>query len=289
MGRKKRVSADVVSCMVNMRDQGITQVDISRYTGVCQSSVQKCLARYDATGSCEWGKSPGRPRVTASRSDQLMKRIVQVNPTASSTFIKSQLPETVTVSDRTIRRRLQCEMGLRSYHPATTPRLSKKNVTDRLIFAKRYSDWTSDQWQRVLFSDESLIKQFYSFSSNVRRPVGERYNARFTVPRVKQSLSQMIWGCISGSGRGGLWFLPSNSTNTASTYKEILREKVPQWMEILECDLLQHDGTPAHTAKSVTAWLEQNGVEALEKLPGSFPDLNSIEKCWSLLKKKSQN
>ena len=123
MGRKKRVSADVVSCMVNMRDQGITQVDISRYTRICESSVQKCLARYDATGSCEWGNFSGRPLATTSRSDKLMKRAVQVNPTTCSTFIKSQLLETVTVSDRTIRRRLHCEMGLRSYHSATTPRL----------------------------------------------------------------------------------------------------------------------------------------------------------------------
>ena len=126
------------------------------------------------------------------------------NPTCSSTYIHASLPNDVQVSTRTIRRRLQIKYKLPSRSPAVKPRLSAKNIEDRLIFAKKYKDWTVDQWRSVMFSDESTVKQFYNYTPHVRRPVGERYNSRYTVPCVKHSPSVMIWGCLSAKGRGGL-------------------------------------------------------------------------------------
>jgi hypothetical protein len=123
----------------------------------------------------------------------------------------------VSVSTRTIRHRLQKDLHLRAYRPACTPLLSRKNIADRLAFANKYAAWTVEQWRQVMFSDETLVKQFYSFSAHVRRPVGQRYNARFTIPRVKFSPSTMVWGCMSAHGCGPLWFMPENTTIKAAT------------------------------------------------------------------------
>ena len=159
MGKNKRVSAKKVDCMIKMRSSGMTQSMISINTGVSRSSVQKCLARYGATGSCSWRKAPGKTRVTSFRTDWFIKRAATINPTISSSEIKAQLPQDVTaVSTRTIRRRLQEDMGLRSYRPACTPKLSKKNIVDRLAFARRCKHWTSERWHSVLFSDETILK-----------------------------------------------------------------------------------------------------------------------------------
>ena len=44
-----------------------------------------------------------------------------------------------------------------------------------------------------------------------------RFNFRYTVPKVKQSPTVMVQGCIAATGRGGLWIMPKNSTIKAAT------------------------------------------------------------------------
>ena len=91
---------------------------------------------------------------------------------------------------------------------------------------------------------------------------------------------------MSVKGRGSLWFLPKNETINANKYLEVLKEKLPIFMPILNCKIFQHDGAPAHRAKIVSAWLRTNKIDVLPNWPGNSPDINVIENCWSLLKKK---
>jgi predicted transcriptional regulator len=286
MTRNKCISSVKVSQMVALQATGMTQTAIADYLHLNQSVVQRCLARYHATGSFSHRNPPIRKRVTSRQTDSLIRRLVVQNPTSSSTFIASQLPPSVSVSTRTIRRRLQIDFKLRAYHPACAPLLSHKNIADRLAFAKKYQNWTAEQWCSVMFSDETIIKQFYSCSSHVRRPVGARYNIRYTIPRVKHSPQIMIWGCISAQGTGGLWFMPPNSTITAAVYLEVLQEKLPNLMDAHHCSTFQHDGAPVHSAKIVKAWLSTQGINILGPWPGNSPDLNPIENCWAVMKKK---
>ena len=47
------------------------------------------------------------------------------------------------------------EDGLVLRRAAKKPLLSRKNISNRLIFCKRYRDWTTEDWGKVIISDES--------------------------------------------------------------------------------------------------------------------------------------
>jgi len=149
----------------------------------------------------------GRPRVTTKRVDIAIVKTAKFSPKASSSVIRSRLPGSPDKkpSNRTIRRRL-FDVGLRSYRPARKPKLSLKNTKDRMTFCHKYKLWTSDQWERVMFSDESTFTQFYSFCRHVRRPAKQRYNPKYVIPTVKQAPKIMVWGALSGAGRAGLGY-----------------------------------------------------------------------------------
>ena len=66
----------------------------------------------------------------------------------------------MSASARTVRRRLS-EDGLMSKRAAKKPLLSRKDIRDRLIFCKRYRDWTAEDWGKVIFSEVSTFRLFW--------------------------------------------------------------------------------------------------------------------------------
>ena len=57
-------------------------------------------------------------------------------------------------------------------------------------------------------------------------------------------------------------------------------------MKLHNCHYFQQDGAPCHTAKLVKRWLEEQEIQLICPWPGSSPDLNPIENCWAVMKKK---
>ena len=106
-----------------------------------------------------------RPRITNKRTDKLIKRMVVASPGISSKEIRQNLnglPQ--KLSERTIRHRLNTTLGLKAYRPAKKPLLSRKNVADRLRFARQHLNWTAEDWANVMFSDETIIAQFFGWT-----------------------------------------------------------------------------------------------------------------------------
>ena len=66
------------------------------------------------------------------------------------------------------------------------PLLREANVKARLNFARTHRNWTVEQWDSVLWSDENSFELFCgSKRAYVRRRVGERYSPQCAVPTVK--------------------------------------------------------------------------------------------------------
>ena len=84
-------------------------------------------------------------------------------------------------STSTIKRCLADEFALKAYKPAKKPRLTPSMKAKRYAFTKAHQQWTAENWRKVLFSDELTVHQFASCKRLLQRPVGARYEDRYTL------------------------------------------------------------------------------------------------------------
>src|SRR5690349_14381422 len=74
----------------------------------------------------------------------------------------------------------------------------------RLNFAQRYQNWTVEDWERVVWSDETKINRLGSDGIKwAWKKPGERLTKRLVKETVKfGGGSLMLWGCMTASGVG---------------------------------------------------------------------------------------
>jgi len=131
-----RAQVDMMHCM------NVKYRDIAKELKISVAAAYKTVKRIEELQSFASRSKSGRRKVTSERDDRLIARIVKNSPKASSLAVKLRLPETLwNVSTRTIRRRL-FDNGLKSYTPARKPKLSAKNIKYRVLFCKKYKNWT---------------------------------------------------------------------------------------------------------------------------------------------------
>lgn len=188
--------------MMALKGQKYSHSKIASILNISKATVTQGIARANQLGTLESRRRSGRPRVTSESADRLLHRSVVAHPTWSSSTIAANTA--TPASARTIRRRLLVDFKLKSHRPAKKAKLSPKNIKDRLTFCKKYGKWTKEDWNKVMFSDESTFSQFSSYTRHVRRPRNQRYNMRYVVPTVKHAPTTMVWGSFCGSGRGGI-------------------------------------------------------------------------------------
>ena len=286
MGKSTEISKASKSNVVLLKEEGYKNCEIARRLSLSEASVCRILCRYKKQESFSPKKRTGRPRKTTARTDRTIKRICQVKPSISSSEIHRSLPILSDVSLRTIRRRLNKDLGLPARKPSEKPLLTPRMANQRLSFCQRYLHWTAEDWRKVMFSDESTFLQYASYKPFVRRPSGSSpFDTRYIQATVKHPPSVMVWGCFSSQGRGGLYFLPTGQTMNAKRYIDILESHLLTFMKIQGCTTFQQDSAPCHKAKVAMTWFEKKKVKVLQ-WPGNYPDLNPIENLWTIVKQK---
>ena len=98
------------------------------------------------------------------------------------------------VSLATVHRYLRENLGMRPLKLKKSPKLTEKQRADRLKFGReRKKNWFVEDWQRILWSDESPYELYHPPNRQDDRVwVASNSNVQ-TVPTVKHSAKVHVW------------------------------------------------------------------------------------------------
>ena len=174
-------------------------------------------------------------------------------------------PNPVSIS--TVRRTLKVN-EIQNYTAASRPYLSPKNMKARFEWATVHENWDEDQWDRVLYTDESSFPvRPTSLKKRIWRKANTKFELRNLVPRFKSGYV-VLSECGAFSACGWTPFDRINGTFKQRSYKEILDNYVlPFAVEKYGSTsdfVFQQDNCGPHKAKFIASHLNEDDVNAMK-------------------------
>ncbi|KAF6214236.1 hypothetical protein GE061_008975 [Apolygus lucorum] len=202
MGRGTDLSPRKKALVACMLDQGeSSQREIAKKLKISQKSV----SRVKVSVQEETPLSPDRKGKCVRKSKfspRLLRKMVQIaktNRRATSREICEKLKEYGTeVSPSIVRRRL-CAEGLPARRPRKKAKLTPAMAKKRILWAKDMQEKFQNNWNKVVFSDESIFSVGEESGQYVRRTTSEMFDPKIkSAHRTKSDCGDFGWGDLSG-------------------------------------------------------------------------------------------
>ncbi len=137
------------------------------------------------------------------------------------------------VSERVVQHYLELH-GFRRHEARRKPYISEHNRLARLAWAYEHLSWTREQWNRILWTDETWVTNRHG-KIWVTRRAGEEYDDTCVTDKEAKPHGWLFWGCFSGGlglGPGLFWEKSWGSINQAS-YVEHTVPQIVAWIRYI--------------------------------------------------------
>ena len=105
-------------------------------------------------------------------------------------------------AETTVRARVREDGETRSYFRRKKPYISEKNQKKRVEWCKAHEHWSEQDWERVLWTDESPFGLRFKGAERVYCKSSERLLPKNLQGTVKHQKKVMVWGGFCASGVG---------------------------------------------------------------------------------------
>ena len=255
-----------------LADDGQPLSLVAAKTGTSVRSVQRWKKRALSSGSVQDAPRSGRPLTTDSATDAQIVAAAEADPFAPNKRLRNDLA--LDVSEATIQRRLDAA-GLPSCIAAQKRHYTAEERRKRLSFAHGYANWTPEQWERVIFSDEKTFEGAGRHrKQRVHRPPNSRFDRRYTTHTRIFAPSCHVFAtfCCRGPGEVAIYEGKLDGPALKKLLDQALLKTAKQYYGNEEWWLV-HDNSPPFKSNVVRTWLHNNGIQLLDWPPTS-PDLN---------------
>ncbi|KAK3510770.1 hypothetical protein QTP70_022483, partial [Hemibagrus guttatus] len=206
MAKTTELSKDTRNKIVDLHQAGKTESSIGKQLGVKKSTVGAIIRKWKTYKTTDNLPRSGAPRKISPCGVKMITRTVSKNPRTTRGDLVNDLQRAGTkVTKATISNTLR-RQGLKSCSARRVPLLKPVHVRARLKFAREHLDDPEEDWENVIWSDETKIELFGKNSTcHVWRRKNAELHPKNTIPTVKHGGGNiMLWGCFSAKGPGRL-------------------------------------------------------------------------------------
>lgn len=270
--------------VVLLREQGCGYKLIKSKTGADKKFVKKWEKVYAETGTVARKTGSGAPTKCSQAVVSFIRRVMRGKRRRSCRKMAARLKSDkgIDISHQSIANYARKEK-IKPYRRQLVPLLSDREKEKRINWVQAKIN-NRFPWKRCVFTDESPF-ELYPRGNPHNDVVWANNSAEVPpIPRVTHSPSIMVWGGVSVYGKTKLWIF--NSTEKAPDYQRVLKScllpATKKWFQKQKWHLVEDRAKP-HTAKSTREWMKKRKINSI-LLPAKSPDINIIEKVWSVMK-----